>query len=164
MGEVIARDVRLMREVAIEAAGDAGQGRRSVVVVSNWWLNHCGPESSEYFGNPRYRHARRCAFPVSELLGGQTREKVEPGPLPVGRTIGYALGIVWDKRAAPLNQDWKSVFACGRFRGFRRGSERDGSWAGSCNGGADCGNCRSGQHSAVDLKPEKPLWGRNPAC
>jgi hypothetical protein len=29
-------------------------------------------------------------FPVSELLEGQTREKVEPGPLPVGRNIGRA--------------------------------------------------------------------------
>jgi hypothetical protein len=58
-------------------------------------------------------------FPVSELLEGQTREKVEPGPLPVGRTIGYALGIVRDERVAPLNQDWKSVFACARSGGFR---------------------------------------------
>jgi hypothetical protein len=34
-------------------------------------------------------HEGAC-FPVSELFAGQTREKVEPGPLPVGRTIGPA--------------------------------------------------------------------------
>lgn len=103
--------MRLVRELAIEVLPETLVKDADGCVVSNWRLNHCGPESSEYFGNPRHRHARRFAFSGQRTPRRATREKVEPGPLPVGRTIGFALGIVRDERVAPLNQDWKSVFA-----------------------------------------------------